>query len=111
MRAQLSCVLVMVLTAGSAMAQDTRYAPEGEQIPAPRCMQMTNAWEGPPDPCPVGIHAEWLKDITHWRMERRIRIAFDPKRYEMPELKWTQSEFHSAADDGAGSFLLRSGCA
>ncbi|MDE3202505.1 MAG: formylglycine-generating enzyme family protein, partial [Acidobacteriota bacterium] len=89
-----SCVMLMAaMVALSAGAQDTRYRPEGEQIPAPHCMQMTNAWEGPADPCPPGMHESWLKDIEHWRMERRIRIAFDPKRYEMPELKWTQSSF------------------
>ena len=26
-------------------------------------------------------------------MERRIRIGFDPSRYEMPQLKWAQSSF------------------
>lgn len=89
-----SCIVWMAaMVALSAVAQDTRYRPEDEQIPAPACMQMTNAWEGPADPCPAGVHESWLKDIEHWRMERRIRIAFDPKRYAMPELKWTQSSF------------------
>ena len=32
-------------------------------------------------------------DIRHWRMERQIRIGYDGSRYEMPELKWTQSSF------------------
>jgi len=36
---------------------------------------------------------EWLVDITHWRAERRIRIGYDPSRYELPALKWTQSSF------------------
>jgi formylglycine-generating enzyme required for sulfatase activity len=34
-----------------------------------------------------------LKDITHWRNERRIRIGYNGSRYEMPELVWTQSSF------------------
>ena len=42
---------------------------------------------------PAGTHERWLKDLQHWRAERRIRITFDPARYEMPALKWTQSSF------------------
>jgi formylglycine-generating enzyme required for sulfatase activity len=34
-----------------------------------------------------------LTDITHWRTERRIRIGYDPSRYELPALKWAQSSF------------------
>ena len=37
--------------------------------------------------------SEWLADMTHWRMERRIRTGYDPTRYEMPALKWAQSSF------------------
>jgi formylglycine-generating enzyme required for sulfatase activity len=31
--------------------------------------------------------------VQHWRAERRIRVAFDPSRYESPALQWTQSSF------------------
>jgi formylglycine-generating enzyme required for sulfatase activity len=34
-----------------------------------------------------------LKDIRHWRDERRIRIGYDGSRYDMPALKWTQSSY------------------
>jgi formylglycine-generating enzyme required for sulfatase activity len=44
-------------------------------------------------PCTPASHADWLADITHWRAERRIRIGYDPARYEMPALKWAQSSF------------------
>lgn len=74
-------------------AQDTHYMPKGQQIPGPPCFTIHGAWEGGYVPCNEGTHAAWLKDVTHWRDERRIRIGFDPSRYEMPELKWTQSSF------------------
>jgi formylglycine-generating enzyme required for sulfatase activity len=74
-------------------AQDTHNAPKGQQIPGPACFTMRGAWEGGYVPCNPANHQLWLKDVAHWRMERRIRIGFDPSRYEMPELKWTQSSF------------------
>ena len=80
-------------SAGSAIAQDTFNAPRGQQIPPPGCFTIRGAWEGGYTPCTSFTHSEWLADITHWRMERRIRVGFDPARYEMPELKWTQSAF------------------
>jgi gamma-glutamyl hercynylcysteine S-oxide synthase len=76
-----------------ASAQDSHYSPKGHQIPPPECFTMRGAWEGGYTPCNPGSHQAWLKDVTHWRMERRIRVGFDPARYEMPELKWTQSSF------------------
>ena len=75
------------------MAQDTHHAPKGQQIPGPECFTMRGAWEGGYSPCTAASYRVWHADVTHWRMERRIRIGFDPARYEMPELKWTQSSF------------------
>ncbi len=77
----------------SASAQDTAFAPRGQQIPAPACMELHFAWEGPAPECGPFIHERWLHDLEHWRAERRIRIAYDPSRYELPALKWTQSSF------------------
>jgi len=34
-----------------------------------------------------------LRDIQHWRSEIHIRTTYDPSRYELPALKWTQSSF------------------
>ena len=82
--------LVFVLT---SIAQDTHYAPIEQQIPGPICFTMRGAWEGGYVPCTARSHEEWLKDVTHWRMERRIRIGYDPARYEMPALKWAHSSF------------------
>ncbi len=75
------------------IAQDSHYSPKGQQIPAPTCLTLRGAWEGGSIPCTDFTHQEWLKDVTHWREERLIRVGFDPARYEMPELKWTQSSF------------------
>ena len=74
-------------------AQDTAYPARGQQIPPPNCMYLHHAWEGPEVTCRSNTHQLWLADIQHWRAERRIRVAFDPSRYEMPALSWTQSGF------------------
>jgi formylglycine-generating enzyme required for sulfatase activity len=78
----------------TATAQDTQFAPKDEQIPTPDCLNMHNAWEGPlAAPCSAGAHERWLRDLEHWRTERRIRTGYDPSRYELPALLWTQSSF------------------
>jgi formylglycine-generating enzyme required for sulfatase activity len=50
-------------------------------------------WEGGNTPCTEKVHQDWLKAVTDWRTERRIRVGYDGARYEMPALKWTQSSF------------------
>ncbi len=75
-------------------AQDTQYAPRNQQIPVPECLNIHFAWESSAvSQCPPFIRERWLRDIHHWRDERRIRTTFDPARYEMPALKWTQSSY------------------
>lgn len=85
--------IALSATGTIAGAQDTANAPQGQQIPPPSCFTIRGAWEGGYVPCTQASHSLWLEDIAHWRMERRIRIGYDPARYEMPALKWTQSEF------------------
>ena len=75
------------------LSQDTRYAPVGQQIPPPTCLTMHPAWEGGSQPCSADTPETWLKDMKHWRVERRIRVGYDGSRYGQPELKWTQSSF------------------
>ena len=91
LRIPLGILLTLVVVAASG--QDTRYAPRGQQIPAPDCMNLHFAWEGPQVTCPPFMHERWLDDLRHWRAERRIRIAYDPSRYEAPAFRWTQSSF------------------
>ncbi len=89
-------VSISILSAALAMfssAQDSHYSPRGQQIPPPECFNLRGAWEGGYIPCNPGSHQHWLNDITHWRMERRIRVGYDPARYLMPELQWAQSSF------------------
>jgi formylglycine-generating enzyme required for sulfatase activity len=86
-------ILAGALALGAA-GQDTQYPARGQQIPAPDCMNLHNVWEYSLQPtCQPGAHERWLRDLQHWRAERLIRITFDPARYEMPALKWTQSSF------------------
>ena len=50
-------------------------------------------WEGGNVACTAKTHEEWLKAITDWRTERRIRVGYDGSRYAMPALQWAQSSF------------------
>ena len=85
--------VLAVFSTALAFSQDTHYAPTRQQIPPPGCFTLRGAWEGGYTPCTATSHQEWLADVTHWRTERRIRIGFDPSRYELPALLWTQSSF------------------
>src|SRR6266700_2911504 len=77
----------------TAQSQDTQFAPHSQQIPVPDCMNLHHAWEGATSTCLPFTHERWIRDLEHWRAERRIRIAYDPSRYDLPELRWTQSSF------------------
>jgi iron(II)-dependent oxidoreductase len=70
-------VAILLLALG-ASAQDTKYPPDGQQIP------------GPPS---KDAAAEWLSEITRYRAERRVRAGLTGEIYARPELKWTQSSF------------------
>lgn len=91
---KLFTLLTFVLTVSLPLvSQDSRYRPQGQQIPTPDCLVMKGAWEGGSKPCTQSEHETWLADITHWRNERRIRIGYSGSRYDLPELRWTQSSF------------------
>jgi hypothetical protein len=86
-------VPLAAMLALSAMAQDFRYGPSEQQISPPACLTMHFPWEGGSAPCAPDAHVEWLKAVTSWRTERRIRIGYNGDRYAMPTLQWTQSSF------------------
>jgi iron(II)-dependent oxidoreductase len=86
-------VLVLLTCVSAVAAQDTKFQPEGQQIPGPSCLNMRGAWEGGTKPCSAEEHESWLADVRHWRDERRIRVGYDGSRYDLPALKWTQSSF------------------
>src|SRR5579862_507457 len=81
------------LYVGFAVSQDSKFSPDGQQIPTPSCLAMKGEGEGGSTECSQNEHEEWLADIRHWRDERRIRIGYNGSRYELPALKWTQSSF------------------
>ena len=86
-------ILAWLLLSAGSFAQDSHFAPQGQQIPVPECLMMKGLWEGGSKPCSQTEHESWLADITHWRNERRIRIGYDGSRYDLPALRWTQSSF------------------
>ena len=88
-------VLLSLLLANvfEARSQDAVYRPKNQLIPAPGCLTMKGAWEGGSAACTETSHRLWLKDIQHWRMERKIRIGYSSSRYERPEGQWAHSSF------------------
>ncbi|MGA7926060.1 MAG: SUMF1/EgtB/PvdO family nonheme iron enzyme [Candidatus Sulfotelmatobacter sp.] len=89
----LQIALLILAVATISSAQDSHFSPKGQQIPVPECLTMKGLWEGGSKPCSQTEHDTWLADITHWRMERRIRVGYDGARYDLPALQWTQSSF------------------
>jgi len=83
-----------LLLAVTALAQDSRYHPRGQLIPAPQCLNTDRDWtEAFSTACTEDAHQAWLRDIRHWRQERIIRVGLSTERYERPEAKWIQSSF------------------
>jgi formylglycine-generating enzyme required for sulfatase activity len=86
----------LLLAAGSASPQDTRYPPLGEGVPGPDfCgeagfLPLGGQIPGPRSP---SERAEWLADIRHWRDERLIRAGYNPSEYERTDLAWTRRSF------------------
>lgn len=75
-------------------AQDVLHPPVWEQLPGPPCAAIPE-WNARTQPaaCDALQVNEWLRDITHWRAERRIRAGYDDTLYRDPSLLWTQSSF------------------
>ncbi|MGD0417601.1 MAG: SUMF1/EgtB/PvdO family nonheme iron enzyme [Terriglobales bacterium] len=84
----------------AAWSQDTKYVSRfssyyEQAIQPPPCLSLPvqdEFYAGSGD-CPPEEHEVWLNDVTHWRMERRIRVGYDGSRYDIPALQWTQSSF------------------
>ncbi|HSM78022.1 MAG TPA: hypothetical protein VLT57_10370, partial [Bryobacteraceae bacterium] len=71
-------VFAAIPLAQNARAQDTKYPPEGQQLPGPPTKADT---------------ADWLKELKAWRAERRVRTGLSGEAYERAELRWAQSSF------------------
>ncbi len=92
-RRTLFAIAALLSFSNVVCAQDTHFAPQEQQIPAPDCLSMKAAWEGGWKTCSGEDHDAWLADIRHWRNERLIRVGYDGSRYAPPQLRWTQSSF------------------
>lgn len=92
-----SCLFVacslLLLVHADAFSQDVVSNPQGEQIPGPQCQAIPDGPSSKAHTCRPEEWAAWLRDVQHWRDERKIRIGFDPSEYIRPELLWTQSSF------------------
>jgi gamma-glutamyl hercynylcysteine S-oxide synthase len=88
---RLQPILVFALLGVPIFAQDTRFAPGEQQLGAPACWAVDD--DRAPRACPPEEHQMWLRDIQHWRDERRIRTGYNGARYDLAELKWTQTSF------------------
>jgi iron(II)-dependent oxidoreductase len=92
-----SLFLALLLLAPAA-AQDTRYPPEGNQIPGPGQMPPQPQWVTSLMQFRANGNSEfaaWLADLKQWRHERLIRMGYDDAEYRRPELLWTQKNFVS----------------
>ncbi len=90
---RLAFIFLVFLYPALMRAQDVPLNMEEQQIFAPGCMKLHNAWEGPATVCPAHLHDNWHRSLNFWREERRLYLAYDGKRYELPALQWTQSSF------------------
>jgi formylglycine-generating enzyme required for sulfatase activity len=89
-------ILLALLLATSLFAQDTKYAPQGEQIPGPANPTATSdhcCAAGGERPISESAWKAWLEDVLHWRQEHLVRIGYNGSEYERPELEWTQRSF------------------
>ena len=72
------CAWAIFCETQHASAQDTNYPPQGTQIPGP---------------AKASDRAAWLRDITAWRNEMRVRAGLTGENYARADLRWTQSSF------------------
>ncbi len=88
-----SSFLALIIAAAGATAQTTHYPPDGDQVPGPDCLIAVKPSAGQQKICTSEDYKAWLEDITHWRMEARVRAGYSGQEYDRPELRWTQSSF------------------
>jgi len=71
------CTAGLSLLAAICTAQANAQGgnPTGQLILAPPCLTMGSLVRPGAAACTPSTHRDWLADITHWRMERRIRIG------------------------------------
>jgi gamma-glutamyl hercynylcysteine S-oxide synthase len=67
-----------LLAAVVLLSQDTKYPPQGQQLPGPPAKSDT---------------ADWLKQVRQWRDEARVRAGLTGEQYGRKELEWAQRSF------------------
>ena len=83
--------VAIFLLAFGAPAQDTKYPPDGQQIPGPPSKEAA---------------AEWLSEITRYRAERRVRAGLTGKICSRPEFQGRKAP-SSSAEHGGRPLLLQ----
>lgn len=89
-------VFFAMLMGTCLLAQDTKYPPQGEQIPGPANPTATAdhcCAAGGERPISESAREAWLEDVLHWRQEHLARIGYSGSQYDRPELQWTQRAF------------------
>lgn len=90
-------ILILLALTRLISAQDSKYVSRrssaGLMIEPPSCYSPGDPWISTNADATCESHDWWLKDITHWRTERRVRIGYDSRRYDIPALKWAQRSF------------------
>ena len=89
-------IFILLCASASIWAQDSRYVPSAHRettIPAPPCFEPKDPWVANDAERFCESHEAWLKDLKHWRDERKIRVGYDGQRYAIPSLQWTQRSF------------------
>ncbi|MGH9626594.1 MAG: hypothetical protein ACRD4G_19965, partial [Bryobacteraceae bacterium] len=86
-------LLFLFLASPLLFAQHTNYPPKNQLIPGPACLAFKGLWVGGYTACDPAAYSAWLKDVRHWRFERRIRTGYNGWRYGEPALRWTESSF------------------
>src|SRR5690348_4434345 len=87
----------------SAAAEDVGTAiSQSVLIPGPACLDVPEFMfpEGSgmtaSDACTNDAHQQWLKTLRLYRATLKKFIDYNGQRYDLPELKWTQSNFVQA---------------
>ncbi len=91
-----AAICAAIALAVRVQAQDTGYAPQGEQIPGPK-----NATAAEGHCCARGREAPlteddqrgWLEDLRQFRHERLIRAGYKDDEYRRKELDWTKRAY------------------
>src|SRR5258708_3292609 len=96
----LAAIGLFMVPSAPAAPQDSQFVAfpwtKESMIGGPRCLGYPEPWEGPWTACDAATHEAWLADVRRWRDERRIRVGFDPARYEDPRAAWTHGAFMQA---------------